>query len=396
MRSAGTQLLADVFDTVIVRFGGEIGIKAPWTRKQYERRLASNIKAALKHYNISYSALVKKSGRLYIKTDQAEETAEKGSSVFGVSSSSPAIETSSSLDDIIRVSVKLASSRFASRKSFAVLCHRIGRHTYTSQEVCTHVGEHIRASLPELELRVYLKHPEQTLQVEVRDERAYLFTHIIKGVGGLPLGTQPKLVCLLKGDVLSAVACWMTMKRGCPPIFVHVEDNITKRQEDSDTAKRTVQALMKWNIGFPRRLRVIRYHLDLQKISEEYTLKIAAVIHKRLMLQTAHRIAEMENAEGIVTGDMLRKEATQTIHSFGIQDEAVKGFPVYRPLIGLDEAETLKIAKTVGLRKASKEEAKQLEPKASVELEEIKKVERELKVERLVEETIKSLQILEL
>ncbi len=389
-------MLAVVFDTVIVRFGGEIGIKAPWTRKQYERRLASNIKAVLKHYNISYSALVKKSGRLYIKTHQAEEIAEKSRSVFGVSSSSPAIETSSNLDDIIRVSVKLASSRFAPRKSFAVLCHRIGRHPYTSQDVCTQVGEHILASLPELKLRVYLKHPEQTLQVEVRDERAYLFTHIIKGVGGLPLGTQPKLVCLLKGDVQSAVACWMTMKRGCPPIFVYVEDSITKRQKDSDTAKRTAQALMKWNIGFPRRLRVIRYHLDLQKISEECTLKIAAVIHKRLMLRTAHRIAEMENAEGIVTGDMLGKKATQTIRSFGIQDEAVKGFPVYRPLIGLDETETAKIAKTVGLRKASKEEAKQLEPKASVELEEIKKVERELKVERLVEEAAKSLQILEL
>jgi len=173
-------------------------------------------------------------------------------------------------------------------------------------------------------------------------------------------------------------------------------NSITKHQENTKKVKLTAQALMKWNIGFPRKLRVTPYHLDLQKISEEYTSELTAFICKRLMLQTAHRIAETENAEGIVTGDMLGKKATQTIHYYRIQDEAVKGFPVYRPLIGLDEAQTAETAKTIGLKKTSKEEIIQLEPEAIVELEEIKKIERELKVEKLVEEAIKSLQILEL
>ena len=391
-----TPLLEDMFDTVIVRFGGEIGIKAPMTRKQYERRLTSNIKATLKHCAISYSTFNRKPGRLYIKTHQAEKAAKQVSRVFGVQSLSPAIETSTDLDDMLDHSLKVASSRFVHGKRFAVRCHRIGEHRFTSQDICTLVGEHLRVFLPKLKLRVDLEHPEHTLHVEIRDENAYVFTQIIKGPGGLPLGTQPKLICLLKGDVQSTVACWMTMKRGCPPIFVHIANGITKRHEDINKVKLAAQALMKWNIGFPRKLRVTRYHLDLQKISEEHTSELTAFISKRLKLQTAHRIAEAESAEGIVTGDILGKKATQTIHSFRIQDEAVKGFPVYRPLIGLDEAETAETAKTIGLNKTSKEEIKQLRPEAIMKPEEIKKIEHELKVKKLVEEAVKNLRILEL
>ena len=389
-------MLGDTFDTVIVRFGGEIGIKARMTRKQYERRLASNIKAALKHYNISCSTLGRQPGRLYIKTHQSEKATKQVSRVFGVQSSSPAIEASSKLDDILDQSLKVANSRFVHGRSFAVRCHRIGKHPYTSQEVCTRVGQHILTSFSERKLHVDLKQPAQTLHVEVRDQKAYLFTHIIKGPGGLPLGTQPKLICLLEGDVQSAVACWMTMKRGCPPILVYVTNSITKHQERTNKVKLAAQALMKWSIGFPRRLRVTRYHLDLQEISGEHTSELTAFICKRLMLQTAHRIAEKDGAEGIVTGDMLGKKATQAVRSFAIQDEAVKGFPVYRPLIGLDEAEIAETAKTIGLMKTAKEETRQLEPKIIVELEEIRKAEHELNVEKLADEVVTSLQILKL
>ncbi len=389
-------LLGDIFDTVIVRFSGEIGIKAPMTRKQYERRLTGNIKTALKHCAVSCLTFNRKPGRLYIETHQAEKAAVQVSRVFGVQSLSPAIETSSNLDDILGDSLKVASSKFVLGKSFAVRCHRVGNHRYTSQDVCTSVGEHLRVSLRKLKLRVDLEHPKHTLHVEIRDENAYVFTQIIKGPGGLPLGTQPKLVCLLKGDVQSTVACWMTMKRGCPPIFVYVANSITGHRKNINEVKRTAQALMKWNIEFPRKLRIAHYHLDLRKISEKYTSELAVLMCKRLMLQTAHRIAETENAEGIVTGDMLGEKATQTVHSLGFQDEAVKGFPVYRPLIGLSKTKTAEIAKTIGLKKTLREETKQPMPRDTVGHEETKKIERELKVEKLVEEAIKSLQTLEL
>jgi len=388
-------LSKDLFDTLIVRFGGEIGIKALWTRKQYERRLSNNIKAVLKHFKTPYSVFVKKAGRLYIKTRQAERAAGKISRVFGVSSMSPAIETSSNLKDMLEIGSRLARSRFARKKSFAVCCRRIGNHQYTSQDICALVGERILTSLPEFKLRVDLRHPEQTLEVEVRDEKAYLFTNIIKGVGGLPLGTQPKLVCLLNGDVLSTVACWMTMKRGCPPILVHVEDDAIRRQENINKVKKTSQALMKWNIGFPRRLRATAYHRKLKKSLGKYPSWLRALMRKRLILRIAQQIAEAEHAEGIVTGDfVVEGESTQAVHSFTVQDEAVKGFPIYRPLIGLDEAEIASLAKTIGLTKTMRRTVGRRELEAAAELG-IEIAEHELSIEEVVEKSVKSMRQLE-
>lgn len=386
----------DLFDTVVVRLGGEIGIKAPWTRKQYERRLVSNIKTALKCHNLPCLALVRTAGRLYIRTEHAEETARKMSRVFGISSLSPAIQTSSSLDDILEVSAELAGLRFEGGRSFAVRCRRVGKHPYTSQDLCRKIGERITALFPQSKLRVDLKNPEQAVQVEVRDDKAYLFTDVIKGVGGLPLGTQPKLVCLLKGDIQSAVACWMTMKRGCPAILVYIENSVMATRENTRRTQCLAQTLMKWNVGFPRRLRMIRFDCSLKKTLEEFSLDSAVLLRKRLMLRSAQRIAEKESAEGIVTADTLGRRAHQTIQSFKILDEAARGFPVYRPLVGLDDEEIVAAAMAIGLERTVTKKIDHVEPNIRVGLEKVREIERELNIERIVERAVESLKILEL
>ena len=387
---------APTFDTVIVRFGGEIGIKAPFTRKQYERRLNINIRASLKYHAIPYSAFSRTPGRLYIKTSRAEETADKLSQVFGVSSLSPALETSSSLDGILSLSTQLANSSFKHGESFAVRCHRVGRHPYTSQEVCREVGDRLLTSLPELKLSVDLTHPERALELEIRDEKAYLFTNVIRGVGGLPLGTQPKLVCLLKGDTRSAVACWTTMKRGCPPILVRINDSLTLPRKEAESPTQIAKNLMTWSIGFPARLRIARYSGKLQKLLGKHAPEVVSLVRKRLMLRIAQRIAETINAEGIVIGDSFGKNAAHSTHFFRIQDEAVKGLPVYRPLLGLDDGEIASIAKRIGLEKTSMEKAEQPQTEARVELEKIREIEGKLNFEKLVDDAVKSMQTLEL
>ena len=387
---------APAFDTVIVRFGGEIGIKAPFTRKQYERRLNLNIKASLKQHAIPYLAFFRTPGRLYIKTNRAQETADKLSRVFGISSLSPAFETSSSLDEILSISAKLASSSFGHGESFAVRCRRVGRHSYTSQEVCREIGNRILSALPQLRLFVDLSDPERTLELEIRDKKAYLFTNTIKGVGGLPLGTQPKLVCLLKGDTHSAVACWTTMKRGSPPILVHINDSLAPLRKEAESPEQIAKNLMMWSIGFPARLRVARCNCKPQKLVGEHSPEFASLIRKRLMLRIAQRIAETTNAEGIVTGDSFGKNAAHSVRLFRIQDEAVKGLPIYRPLLGLDDREIASLAKRIGLEKTATKKGEQPQAETTVELEEIRKVEDELNSENLVEDSVESMQTLEL
>jgi len=389
------------FDTVVVRFGGEIGIKADWTRRLYERRLIANIKAVLKKHDIPYTRFDRRFGRLYIKTAQAEKTAERLSRVFGVSSLSPSLETTSKLNDMLNVSVQLAGSRFKKGKSFAVRCHRVGKHPYTSQDVCRQVGHRIVASLPELDLHVDLTHPEQNLHVEVREAKAYVFTDINRGVGGLPLGTQPKIVCLLKGDASSAVACWMTMKRGCPAILVHFENGVLTSKLDAKGMMETAQRLMEWFTGFPRKLYLIEQCQNLQRLAQKHPSELSSLLYRRLMLYIAKGIARMKRAEGIVTGDSLGKKANQTLHAFRIQDEAAKDYPIYRPLLGLDTRNIEENAQRIGLEKTtlhevkSKAEVKEAKRIAAIKLEDIKRIEKELNIEKMVEDALKSLKILE-
>lgn len=386
---------AHSWDTIIVRFGGEIGIKAIWTRKQYERHLTQNIKAVLKHYNLTYSAFIKKAGRLYIKTDKPEEASRKLSKVFGVSSLSPAAETSSELHNILDTSLQVARTRFKPRKTFAVRCRRVGEHAYTSQDICEKAGDLLRASLPELKLRVNLTRPQQTLHIEVREERAYVFTEIINGVGGLPLGTQPKLVCLIEGDARSAVACWMTMKRGCPPVLVHFQETSQIKKANIKEAKTAARKLMDWNFGFVRRLHVIENESFSKKRSLTCSDQLINLLVKRLILRVSRLIAEETHAEGIVVGDTIESDASHSIHAFRLQDEAVVDYPVYRPLIGLDAAEIEKTAKLIGFKKASNKRAKKrVEPRTAeankLDLETLHKAENEVNMKRLVERALKS------
>ena len=385
-----------MFDTVIVRFGGEIGIKAPFTRRQYERRLNINIKASLKHHALPYSALSRIPGRLYIKTNQAQETAQKLSHVFGISSLSPALATSSNLNEILNASTQIASRCFKRQESFAVRCHRVGKHSYTSQDICARVGEHVLSTLRALKLKVDLTNPKRTLQLEIRDKKAYLFTDVIKGVGGLPLGTQPKLVCLLKGDARSAAACWMTMKRGCPQVLLHIDESLNKSRKGTEQPALTAKTLMEWSIGFPTRLRVACFDHSVMKTLEKCPPELALLVRKRLMFRIAQHVAEATRAEGIVTGDFLRETPVHSLHFFRILDEVAKGLPVYRPLLGLDDEEIALIANSIGLKKTTGGKAEQPVEEAAVESKRMQEVEQRLDSEKIVADAFKSMQVIEL
>ena len=244
------------FDTVIVRFGGEIGIKSEWTRKSYENLILKNIKKALTFYNIDFEEFSRHSGRIYIKTETPIEVSEKLVKVFGISSVSPAIETTSNLEDIEEKSLELAKEKLGENAKFAVRCRRIGSHPYTSMDVCRRVGQIILDELATRKLKVDLENPDVEIQIEIREDKAYVYSEVLHGPGGFPLGSQPKLVCLLSGGIDSPAACWLVMKRGAPIIPLYF-DNYPFT--DETTLKRAVavtKKLAEWAISHPTRLYV--------------------------------------------------------------------------------------------------------------------------------------------
>ncbi len=388
------------FNSIIVRLSGEIGIKGDWTRRAYERRLLKNIVDALSHYDVPYEKIVRKCGRIYLKTHSAMEASLKLARVFGISSLSPALETTSKLNDIVEGSLSLATQTLQRGNTFAVRCRRVGHHPYTSADVCREVGRQILTAFPHLDLKVNLRSPDVSLGIEVRDESAFAFTKILGGTGGFPLGTQPRVVCLLSGGIDSPVASWLAMKRGCPITPIYFDNSPFTDDATTERALNVAKVLFEWAIGFPRKVYVVP-HGGLMEIVEGGPKRLTCILCKRMMYRIAERIADMERAEGIVTGESIGEQASQTLRNLRVLSEAATRYPIHRPLLGLDKMEIEKMARKIETYQVSIQKAKACtaapsKPATQAKIEEVRKAEEDLHVEGMVKSSLEGLRMVRL
>jgi thiamine biosynthesis protein ThiI len=383
---------------VIVRFSGEIGIKAEWTRRTYEKLVLSNVYSALKHHGVAYDKLTRKRGRIYVKSDNASEVAERLTRVFGISSVSPAAGTTSDMDGIAKAAVVAASETVARGGSFAVRCHRVGEHAYSSLDVCRHVGEQILSKLEKKKLHVDLTNPQVTVNIEVREAEAYVFAETLKGAGGFPVGAQAKVVGLLSGGIDSPVALWLAMKRGCTVTPIYLDNAPLTDETTTEKALETARKLFEWSIGYPRKVYVVPHGTNLQTIMEKAPRRFTCLLCKRMMYRIAERIADVEKAEGIVTGEAIGEQASQTLINLRVLNEAARSYPVHRPLLGFDKTETEALARRIGTFETSIRAAKGCtaapnQPSTQARLEAVKEAEAKLDIQGLADESIKAAKI---
>lgn len=391
------------FDSVVVRFGGELWLKKTWTRRRYVRCLIENMKRVLKRYNVEYSEVMRRRGRLFLKTTSAVEATSRLSRVFGISSVSPALEIGSNkLEDVVDKCMFLASHVLAEGNSFAVRCRRVGEHPYSSRDVCREVGRRVLDEFGEEKgLSVNLKRPDAILGVEVRGNEAFAFSEVVKGIGGMPLGTQGRVICLLSGGVDSAVAGWLVMKRGCPLVPVYFNCKPYTDEAATKRAMEITKVLCDWAVGFPRRLYVIPYGHVLGTIVENCPRRLTCLLCKRMMYRVAEVLADQVRAEGIVTGEAVGEQASQTLRNLRMLDRVAEKYPVHRPLLGFDKAETEVLARKISTYKISARnvqgcKAAHHKPATKAKLEEIEEAEAELNIKEMVERCIGELKAVDL
>jgi thiamine biosynthesis protein ThiI len=393
--------LNNVYDSVIIRFSGEIGLKKHWTRKYYQKRLARNLKKTLKHYKIPYSKLVRKHSRFYLKTNSAVEVTQKLKRVFGISSTSPAIETSSNLEDIIDRSLFLAGILLMNGNSFAVSCKRVGKHDYSSTDVRNLLGQQVLDNLGDkLSISVDLNKPDVNLGVEVRDDQAFVYSKVVDGVGGMPLGTQTKLVGLFSGGIDSAVGLWLVMKRGSPVVPLYFDIQPFTNEKTTKRALKVAAVLLDWAVGFPRKVYIIQHGENLKQIMET-NRKYSCLLCKRMMYRIAELLAEQFGAQGIVTGEAIGEQASQTLTNLRVLSASITKHPVHRPLLGFDKEETEAIARKIGTyrfssKKAGTCTAAPYQPSTKAKLEEVLKAEKKLDIKTMVERSLETLKIVEI
>ena len=361
-----------MYNIVIVRYG-EIFLKSEPVRKMFEERLLDDIRHRLKGTDFK---IKRKRHRIYVVTEEPEKVAELLTKVFGIVSVSPAVEISSSMDDMVTTSVALAKKTIKPNETFAVRAGRTGNHEFSSKDIEEKAGEKI---LNSLDTTVNLSSPDKIIFIEVRDNEAFLFDTKIRGPGGLPSGTQGKLISLISGGIDSPVATWMMMKRGCSITALH----FGKEKE----MKGILNKLREYNHNIELRCFDIS---NIQERASEVAGKFTCLICKRTMYRVAEILAEREHALGICTGESLGQVASQTIDNLTVLDNAAT-LPVYRPLIGMDKEETIAIAKKIGTFEHASNKGCSFVPKkpsTKANLAEIEKLEEKLGIHELIEKCL--------
>jgi adenylyl- and sulfurtransferase ThiI len=212
-------------DVILIRYG-ELALKSSYVRKQFESTLLHNIKKALVQENIPHS-LANERGRIYLTTEEISKSLPVIGRIFGIVSFSPAIQTITNLDNISELSLKLMENALTKEISFGIRVTRVGTHPFTSQDVAIRIGNDI---VNATHAPVDLTSPDVELFIEIRRNKTFLFTEKRSGVGGLPLGTQGKILALITNSA-SLLAAWYLMHRGCNILIA------TIKQSDNDTIR---------------------------------------------------------------------------------------------------------------------------------------------------------------
>ena len=336
------------YDLLIARYG-EIGVKSPKIRSRFERRLVKNIKATFE------CDVDRNQGRIYIHPKDFDEGIEKLNRVFGVVSYSPAISTNANYEDIDETLSAYTRSLIDEKildenTKFAIKCRRVGKHDFTSQEMAAHCGGVVRDVIL---APVDLSNPDLTIFVEIREDDAYIYHEKIKGPGGLPLGTQGKVVVLLSSGIDSPVAAYLMMKRGCEVVALHCNNDPFSGPKVTENFNALVDQLNIYAKGTPIKKRIIDYGEYLTVAKEKAPEKMTCVLCKSGMYKIAEKLAVKLGADAIVDGSSVGQVASQTLSNILATRYEVK-VPILSPLIGLDKEEITTIAKNIGTFEISK------------------------------------------
>ncbi|MFW9809760.1 MAG: tRNA sulfurtransferase [Candidatus Thorarchaeota archaeon] len=275
----------DEYDGVLLRCD-EFQYHSSTSRKHLTTQLIWNLKSALSEYDIPFDNVQPACRFIYISTSDILGAIRIASGVFGVSSVSPVIVTPDTESPL-------------------------STDTY-SNEVC--------------------------------DDKVFLSKERIDGVGGLPTGSQGKVVCTISGGLDSPVAAYKMMKRGCVPVFLHF-DNVPFGDESTrNLAIRQAKRLTEYIHGHEIKMYVVPHGEDLTEVLRHAPRKMTCIFCRRNMYRLAQEVAFMENADAIVTGEIIGEQASQTTRNLLAEETAITEIPILRPCIGDDKDEILKMA----------------------------------------------------
>ena len=338
------------YQSFLIKYA-EIGTKGK-NRFMFEDALIKQIRFALREVDGSFE-VTKESGRIYVTAEgdyDYDDTIEALKRVFGIADICPMVQIDDrDYENLKKHVVEYMDKVYPDKNlTFKVVARRGDkRYPVSSDQINRDMGEAILEAFPQM--RVDVHNPDVLLTVEIR-QKVNIFSLMIPGPGGMPVGTNGKAMLLLSGGIDSPVAGYMIAKRGVKidAVYFHAPPYT------SDRAKQKVVDLAKLVARYsgPMDLHVVNF-TDIQLyIYEKCPHEELTIIMRRYMMRIAQAIAEKNGAIGLITGESIGQVASQTLQSLAATNE-VCTMPVYRPVIGFDKQEIVDVSEKIGTYETS-------------------------------------------
>jgi thiamine biosynthesis protein ThiI len=326
------------YDAIVVHFG-EIWLKGK-NRNDFVNTLLSNISASLK--GIRYKKLENERDHFMVYLNKAgnpNQVIERLEHIPGISWVAPVLITEPTIEHIIKAAEKLNPNpkmaiRIEVNRSYK-------QHTFNSNDV---IGAFLKLNRSG-KLKILLdKEAKDKLHINILKESALLYSEKTKGIGGLPVGSSGKTIVLLSGGIDSPVAAFYAMKRGLEPIYVHFHTFPSSGKAVHSKIPKLISILMRYSNK--SKVYYVPSH-PFQAASIKVQTKYELVLFKRFIYKFADKIAKIEDARSIVTGESIGQVASQTIENMKASQSGISSI-ILRPLSGFDKEEITAKAKDIG------------------------------------------------
>ena len=301
------------YDLILIRYG-ELSLKSSFVRKQFESILIKNIKDGLQKNHISYE-VKRERGRIYVYTTEVTQSIDVLKNIFGITSISPAVKTTSDTGDMATLALNFCQKMLNKEKSFALRVTRTGDHNFSSQDVAVKIGSEIVIAT---KAKVDLSTPDFELFIEIRNDKSFFFTEKIFGTGGLPLGTQGKILALINNPQ-SLLAAWYLMRRGCDILFLKTNNQITS----------SLHSFIK------------NWYAEVDIVETDLT--------EKSLYEMVNKFASERSCDAVVTGHTIY-DTSQDVLSDIKQLKQRISLPILSPLIAMDFDEIDIKCKKLGIK----------------------------------------------
>ena len=381
---------------ILVKYG-EIILKG-LNRHTFEDLLIRNIKNSLKPIK---STVWRAQATIYIDVenpDELDEAIMRLEKVFGIVAIIRAYVLSKDFAALKEEAKEVLREELADASTFKVEAKRADKkYPMTSLELAMELGGYLHDSYPHLKVDVH--NPEKRITLEVRETNVYVYCNRIKGLGGMPVGSNSKAMLLLSGGIDSPVAGYMVAKRGVALEAVHFFSHPYTSERAKDKVLKLAKIVSAYTGGM--KVHIVPF-TDIQlEIKEKCPADQLTIIMRRFMMAIAEKVATKRHAMALVTGESIGQVASQTVEAMYVTNDAVS-MPVFRPVIGMDKEEIIEIARKIDTFDTSVLPYEDCctvftprHPLTKPKLETIVKSEKLLDFDRLVEEAVAGVETVE-